>query len=66
MRLEDDEDAPRAGRRASGYERGGDLAGMVTVVVVDGDPARGAQPLEPPPGAGDVERAGPMLLEELA
>ena len=49
MRLEGDDDPAAAGDLPRRAQRGGDLGGVMRVVVVHGDPAGAALVLEPPP-----------------
>ena len=56
VRLDDGDDAPaRAGPRR--LQHGGDLDGVVAVVVVDGDAVPGAGELEAPLDAGEAGHA---------
>ena len=54
VRLEEDEHAPRPRGVPSSRQGGRDLAGVVAIVVVDGDPARFPAPLEPAPHAREL------------
>jgi len=62
VRLEHREHTARADRRPSGRERRGDLAWVMTVVVVDRDAPGLAAALEAPPSTGELRQHALRLL----